>query len=173
MTSVSLARVQISLSRSLQAIPSDWTSSRSVSDVDLMIIVWTFSGSRAAGILASSLYCCKSVSLYTALTCYHFQKNFLYALVDLEVLQVKSGTNTLCHPKRCMWRKCSLGVEAKQCLPLFPAPCCTGTRRFHREDEILFSTLYTLCSGTFYTLGVKKLAGTGPPDPPLATVLKN
>lgn len=72
-----------------------------------------------------------------------------------------------------MWWKCYLGVEAKQCVPLFPAPCCTGARRFHRGDEILFSTLYTLCSGTLFTFGVKKLAGTGAPDPPLATVLNN
>ena len=69
MTSISLPRVQISLSRILRAFPSDWKkSSRSaISNREVPYpIACTTSGSRDSW--ASSLYCCRSVSPYMAIT---------------------------------------------------------------------------------------------------------
>ena len=108
-------------------------------------IAYTISGSRGSwGSWGSKLYCCKSVSMYTAITFASFsswssphtclQKTFLYALIDLEVLLVRSGANTLrrrinCRIIVCMCRKCSLGVQAKKCVPLSPTSCRTRARR--------------------------------------------
>ena len=67
-------------------------------------IVCTISGGRDSW--DSSLYRCKLISPYHAVVFarYLLKTKFLYALVDLEVLLVKSGANTLCRHKEAVQR---------------------------------------------------------------------
>ena len=133
-------------------------------------IACTTSGSRDSW--ASSLYCCRSVSPYTVITfasssswsspATAFRKKFLYALLDLEVLLVKSGANTLCRHINCR-----VIHVAEILLWCRRKVMCTTVSYFLPRGGPSFS--YT---GLFLLFRKKNWGGTGPPGPsPLATAL--
>ena len=132
----------------------------------------TTSGSRDSW--ASSFYCCRSVSLYTAITfasssswswpATAFRRSScMLCMVDLEVLLVKSGANTLCRHINCqvihvteilLW--CRRKVM------------CTTVSYFLPRGSSSFS--YT---GLFLLFRKKTGGARVPPAPPLATALRN
>ena len=121
---------------------------------------------------ASSLYCCRSVSPYTAITfasssswsspATAFKRSSWYALVDLEVFLVKSGANTLCRHISCR-----VIHVAEILLWCRRKVMCTTISYFLPRGSSLFS--YT---GLFLPFRKKIWGGTAPPAPPLATALR-
>ena len=154
MTSISLPSVQISLSRSLRAFPSDWKKFRrsAMSNREVSYpIDCTMSGRRESW--GSSFYPWRSVSSYTSITFVSssswswpataFRRSSCTALVDLEVLLVKFSSNTFYRHINC-WiihvAEMFLGCRRKNvCLYLLLLSAAVS-RRLHQPR---FSTLTT------------------------------
>ena len=85
--------------------------------------------------------------------CYRLQKKFLYALVDLEVLLVKSGANTLCRHISCRV------IDVAEILLWCRKVMCTTVSYFLPRGSSSFS--YT----DLFLLFRKKTGGARPPRP--------